>query len=93
MIDDEVVEFTVGHLRRMFPALRQDWVLDATVWRANHSQPIVERGYGGLIPMRETPLQGLYLATMAQIYPEDRGTNYAIQEGRHTAKTLLQALV
>ena len=25
---------------------------------------------------------GLHLCSMAQIYPEDRGTNYAIREGR-----------
>ncbi|GAF70622.1 unnamed protein product, partial [marine sediment metagenome] len=29
-----------------------------------------------------TPLNGFYIATMSQIYPQDRGTNYAIREGR-----------
>jgi hypothetical protein len=29
---------------------------------------------------------------MAQIYPEDRGTNYAIREGANAAKTILQKL-
>ena len=26
--------------------------------------------------------QGLYLVSMAQVYPEDRGTNYAVREGK-----------
>jgi len=82
MPDDEVVDFTLGHLRRMFPTLSRDWVLGAHVWRAQYSQPIVERGYSVLIPGTDTPVQGVALASMAQIYPEDRGTNYAIAQGR-----------
>ena len=86
MADVEVVDFTLGHLARMFPDLNQGWVLDAHVWRAQHSQPIVERGYGSLIPGKQSPISNLYLASMAQIYPEDRGTNYAIRDGRSQGK-------
>jgi len=82
MPDDEVVRFCLRHLQRMFPALSPDWILAAHVWRARYAQPIVVRRYGSLIPPFETPLRGLYLSTMAQVYPEDRGTNYAIREGR-----------
>ena len=33
-----------------------------------------------------TPVANLLLATMAQIYPEDRGTNYAVRQGRDAAR-------
>ncbi len=92
MDDAAVVDFTLGHLARMFPDLRPDWVQAAHVWRARYSQPIVERGYAGLVPPRDTPIRGLKLATMAQIYPEDRGTNYAIREGRAAAAALAAEL-
>jgi hypothetical protein len=36
-------------------------------------------GYGESIPAVKTPLDGLYLASMPQIYPEDRGLNYAVR--------------
>lgn len=90
MPDRELVDFTIGHLQRMFPELTRGWVIDAHVWRARHSQPIVTRRYGRLIPAGITPLRGFYLATMAQIYPEDRGTNYAIGAGREIATLLRQ---
>lgn len=90
--DDEVIAFCLHHLRRMFPALAPEWVLRAHVWRARYAQPIVERGYGRLIPPMTTPLRGLYLSTMAQVYPEDRGTNYAIREGRNAAKAVADSL-
>jgi len=89
MADREVVDFSLEHLVRMFPELSRDWVIDAHVWRARCSQPIVERGYRQLIPDCKTPLGSLFLATMAQIYPEDRGTNYAIRQGREAAKLAL----
>ena len=43
---------TLRHLRRMFPDLADDWVLNAYVWCVRYSQPIMERGYRHLIRMR-----------------------------------------
>jgi hypothetical protein len=40
----------------------------------------------------ETPVPNLFLATMAQVYPEDRGTNYAIREGRRVARLVAERL-
>ncbi len=92
MADAEVVQFCLKHLQRMFPNLTRDWVLGAHVWRARYSQPIVVRRYGSLIPSVETPLPGFYLSSMAQVYPEDRGTNYAIREGRAAGRKVAEAL-
>ena len=89
MDDAEFVDFTLNHLTRMFPDLTRNWVHDAHVWRARHSQPIVERQYSQLIPCYESPLAGMFVATMAQIYPEDRGTNYAIREGQKIAELMV----
>ena len=85
MSDDEVMAFSLPHLQRMFPAFEQAWVRRFHVWRARWAQPVVERHYSALIPPREGVMPGLYLASMAQIYPEDRGTNYAVREGRRVA--------
>jgi len=92
MSDDEVVDYCVPYLERMFPEFRRDWILGAHVWRARFSQPIVVRHYSRLIPEVETPVAGLYLSTMAQVYPEDRGTNYAIREGRRVGVQIGESL-
>jgi protoporphyrinogen oxidase len=92
MADEEVVRYCLDHLQRMFPALTPDWILGAHVWRARYAQPIVVRRYSKLIPPVETPLPGLFLSSMAQVYPEDRGTNYAIREGRAAGRRIAQAL-
>ncbi len=93
MTDDEILNYSLPHLKRMFPDFCDDWVMDAYLWRARHAQPVVERLYSQLIPDSTTPLPGMYLASMAQIYPQDRGTNYAIHQGRRIATQVAGALL
>jgi protoporphyrinogen oxidase len=92
MTDEEVVSYCLPYLERMFPSFDRRWILGAHVWRARYSQPIVTRHYSEAIPGVETPVRGLLLSTMAQVYPEDRGTNYAIREGRHVGRELAARL-
>lgn len=87
--DDEIVRFSFTHLQRMFPALTRDCMLRAHVWRADYAQPVVECNYAHLCPDVRTPLANFYIASMAQIYPQDRGTNYAVAQGRGVARVLL----
>jgi hypothetical protein len=62
------------------------------VWQAEYAQPVTERNYSRYVPGPDTPFDNAIVSTMAQIYPEDRGTNYAIREGANAAKTILQKL-
>jgi hypothetical protein len=43
-----------------------------------------------MIPAVRTPLPGLYFASMSQVYPWDRGTNYAVEMGRQVAGLLIE---
>jgi hypothetical protein len=36
-----------------------------------------------------TPLNGLYFASMSQVYPWDRGTNFAVEIGRRVARMVM----
>lgn len=83
--DQEYFDFAFEHLTSMFPDLDPSWVIEHRVWRFAYAQQITERGYSEYVPGRETPFDNAFISTMAQIYPEDRGTNYAIREGREIA--------
>jgi protoporphyrinogen oxidase len=91
MQDEEVLEFSIPHIQRMFPEFRREWIHDYHVWRAEYAQPIVVKHYSRLVPPLESPIEGFCVATMAQIYPEDRGTNYAIGLGRKAARQMLES--
>ena len=90
--DEQYVKFALEHLKRMFPEMNESWIVESRVWRAEYAQQIAERDYSKYIPGRETPFKNAFIATMAQIYPEDRGTNYAIREGRAVAAQIDAAL-
>lgn len=90
--DDEYVAFALEHLKRMFPKMNASWIIEHKVWKAEYAQPITERGYSQYVPDDQTPYVNAHISTMAQIYPEDRGTNYAIREGRKISEKILAEL-
>lgn len=93
MSNDDIFKFSLPYIKKMFPKFRQDWIQNYNVWKAKHSQPIVTCHYSKKIPNHKTPLNGFYISTMAQIYPEDRGTNYAVREGRKIGEIVANYLI
>jgi protoporphyrinogen oxidase len=73
------------HLTKINPAFSPDWITDRWLFKGPYAQPVVTIGYKEQIPEHRTPIGGLYLATMSQIYPEDRGQNYSIKMGQQVA--------
>lgn len=86
---DEMLDYCIPFIKRIFPEFDRSWILSHHVWKAHYSQPVITKNYSQMIPSLKTPIDGLWLCTMAQIYPEDRGTNYAVRYGRRVAKEIL----
>jgi len=93
MSSDEFLEFAFPYLQMMFPDMDRDWIQKHHLWRARWSQPVVEKHYSQLIPSENGPKEGFHICSMAQIYPEDRGTNYAIREGSIMGKKVSAELL
>jgi protoporphyrinogen oxidase len=87
--DALLAEF-IPHLTKFNPDFRPDWITGAWVHKAKYAQPVPPVGYAAMIPDVRTPLAGLYFASMSQVYPWDRGTNYAVEMGRNVAKMVQQ---
>lgn len=84
--DDELVERFLPALSKVNSAFRPDWIRKSWVWKAPYAQPVPGINHSQNIPALNTPLPGLFWASMSQVYPWDRGTNYAIEIGRRVAK-------
>jgi protoporphyrinogen oxidase len=87
--DDEVWETYRPWLGRVLPGFDESAILARHTFRAAYAQPIVPRFYSRLVPPFDTSLPRVHHACMAQIYPEDRGQNYAVRSGRAAAEKLL----
>lgn len=67
----------------------QEWIKDYWVFRSKYAQPVPGISHSEKIPDIETPIKGLYWASMSQVYPWDRGTNFAVEIGRRAASIML----
>ena len=89
---EEILELYLPALERINPAFDRSWISGVHHFRAHYAQPIVLPGYRELLPDFRAGVPGLYLCSMAQIYPEDRGQNYAVEYGQRAARVVLTDL-
>ncbi len=86
----EVYESFVPYLSRLNRDFSQSWIQEWHLFKASDAQPLVTCHYEKKLPPVETPIPGLYHCSMAHIYPEDRGQNYAVREANRVAALLLK---
>ena len=65
-------------------------LIDTHLFSDPFAQPIIPINYSKIIPPFKTPLENIYLANMQQVYPWDRGTNYAVELGEKVADVILE---
>jgi protoporphyrinogen oxidase len=76
---EEILAEFAPHLKRIVPAFEMGWVKETWLFQAPFAQPIVTTDYRAHIPPLTTPLKGLWVANMFQVYPHDRGQNYSLE--------------
>lgn len=90
MTPEELDDLYLPHLTKINPRFERDWIVDRWVFKGPSAQPVIRCNYGDDMPDHRTPVRGLYLANMQQIYPEDRGQNYSIRMGERVAQMAVQ---
>ena len=85
MTKEKLLEKYDPLLTRINPDYKKN-IINYEVFRSPFAQPIVPMNYSKLIPEMTTPLPDVYLANIEQVYPWDRGTNYAVELGEKVAK-------
>ena len=88
MNDKELLERFTPAFKKFNPAFEQDWVKKVWVNKTNYAQPVPLVNHSKNIPAIQTPIEGLYFASMSQVYPWDRGTNFAVEIGRRAARLM-----
>lgn len=88
MSQEELLETFLPSLTKVNPDFEPSWVRRSWLFRAKYAQPVPPVNHSANIPSLRTPISGLYFASMSQVYPWDRGTNYAVEMGRQVAETV-----
>ncbi len=90
--EEELVARFQSVLPRFNAEFTPGWVRKWWVFRTPYAQPVPLVNHERALPDLRTPLPGVYLASMSQVYPWDRGTNYAVEMGRRVAGLVLDDL-
>jgi protoporphyrinogen oxidase len=86
---EELLQRFLPALGRFNPHFNPDWVKNVWLFRTPYAQPVPLVNHSKNIPDIRTPMAGLYFASMSQVYPWDRGTNFAVEIGRRAAGMML----
>lgn len=87
--EEELTERFTDVLTTFNPHFSREWIRKSWVFRVPYAQPVPLVNHSRAIPDVRTPIAGLYLASMSQVYPWDRGTNYAVEMGRQVAQMVV----
>jgi len=86
--EKELLDSIIPYLKRINPKFDKSWISRTFFSRVSNAQPIMPVNYSRKIPSIKTPIAGLYLASMNNVYPWDRGVNYAVELGNNVAKII-----
>ncbi len=83
---EQLLEAYLPGLVKINPRFDPQWVRASWMFSEVYAQPVPLLNHSRNIPPLKTPLPGLWMANMSQVYPWDRGTNYAVEIGRRVAR-------
>lgn len=87
---EELLEEYMKYLTKINKEFTMENIKDYYVFDEKYAQPIIECNYSNYIMEDKLKNEKIYLCTMPQIYPEDRGMNYAIKLGIHIANKIME---
>lgn len=91
--DNELEKLWFKGIKQIFTDFEQDKVREKHFIKFANAQHIVDINYSEHIIGKTTPLNNVFLSNFSQIYPEDRGTNYAVRDGISIAEIALKNLI
>jgi len=85
---EELVQKFIPSLQRINPNFTEEWINQTWLQRTKYAQPVPLLNHSKNIPKIKTPIPGLYFASMSQVYPWDRGTNFAVEIAHQAVKIM-----
>ena len=86
---EELLQKFLPSLKTFNPDFDPSWINKIWLYRTAYAQPVPLVNHSQNIPTIKTPIDGLYFASMSQVYPWDRGTNFAVEIGRKAASLMM----
>ncbi len=89
MKNEELIDYFIPSLKKINSSFTREWINKSWVFKAPYAQPIPRINHSHNLLQIRTPLSGLYLTSMSQVYPWDRGTNYAVSLAHQAVQEMI----
>jgi protoporphyrinogen oxidase len=86
---EQLLETYLPGLVKINPDFRLDWIRATWMCTEKYAQPVPALNHSHNVPSLRTSVPGLWMANMSQVYPWDRGSNYAVEMGRRVAREVV----
>jgi protoporphyrinogen oxidase len=86
---EKLLETYLPGLIKINPDFQPSWIRASWMFTEKYAQPVPTLHHSNNVPPLKTPIPGLWMANMSQVYPWDRGTNYAVEMGRRVAREVI----
>ena len=86
--DASFIRDAMEYMRLINPEICADDLIDATVGRLRHAQPVCTPGFLDTLPPIQTSIAGLQVADTCYYYPEDRGISESVRLAREMAAAI-----
>lgn len=91
--DEQLVDLALQSCRLINARFSEDWLIRSKVFREEYAQPIMGINASRFVPsVHVNGVSRLFHASMAHVYPWDRGTNYALSLGERVAHQVIKSL-
>ena len=89
MNNKELIYVFLPSLKKINPSFTREWINKSWVFKTPYAQPIPRINHSHNLLQIRTPHSGLFLASMSQVYPWDRGTNYAVSLAHQAVQEMI----
>jgi protoporphyrinogen oxidase len=86
---EKLLKQYIPYLQKLNPEFKKSWIKKWHFSKAPFAQPIITRNYSTQLRPHKTDFEHIWLANMAQVYPQDRGQNYAFAMAEKVVKEML----
>jgi len=90
MKKEAILKEWLPYLQKINKEFKKSSIIDIQLSVNLFAQPIIPINYSKNIFNHKTPIKNVYLTNMQQIYPWDRGLNYAVEEGQKIVDEILE---
>lgn len=84
---EEMLKLFDPYLKKINPNYHKT-IIGYELFKAPFAQPIIPINYSKILPKFKTPIKNVFLANIEQVYPWDRGTNYAVELGKKVSSLI-----